>query len=139
MKIQIDPELLPQIRACYTDEVAVKLGLVKPDERTEVEARLQTIKDEEARTARLFAAGKISDEVWEGMWFEWQDRRRLLQSSLDAMDRQYEHHIVNLDSALEIITRVGLLYNSLTRGDQKELLRLMVERVVVNPERKARL
>ncbi len=119
--------------------IITQCGLIKPNERAEIEARIQAIKDEEARTARLFAAGKISEEVWEGMWTEWLDRRRRLESSLSAMDRQYEHHIVNLDSALEIIAKVGLLYNSLTRSDQKELLRLMVERVVVNPEGKVRL
>ena len=36
--------------------------------------------------------------------------------------------------ALAIIAKVGTLYNNLERGDQKELLRQMVERVVVNPE-----
>src|SRR5690606_24748285 len=35
--------------------------------------------------------------------------------------------------------KVGLLYNSLERSDQKELLRLMVEKVVVDIEGKVRL
>ncbi len=41
---------------------------------------------------------------------------------------------MNLDAALTIIAKVGILYNKLGRSDQKELLRQMVERVVVNPE-----
>ncbi len=119
MQIQLDPELVAEIRAGYTDEVALKFGHINPNERAEIEARIQSIKDEEARTARLFAAGKISEEVWEGMWTEWLDRRRRSWSSnIDAMDRQYEHHIINLDSALEIIAKVGLLYNGLAERSE---------------------
>ena len=45
-----------------------------------------------------------------------------------------EVHIGNLDIALAIIARVGILYNNLERSDKKELLRQMVERVVIDPE-----
>jgi hypothetical protein len=41
-------------------------------------------------------------------------------------------HIDNLEMALQIIARVGTLYNGLERKDQKELLRQVVSRVVVN-------
>ncbi|MEP6987219.1 MAG: hypothetical protein ABI970_16550, partial [Chloroflexota bacterium] len=50
-----------------------------------------------------------------------------------------DYHINNLDVALRIIAKVGLLYNSLERSDQKDLLRLMVEKVVVDFEGKVRL
>ena len=43
-------------------------------------------------------------------------------------------HIANLDAALTIIEKVGILYENLERSDQKELLRQMVERVIVDPE-----
>jgi hypothetical protein len=39
-----------------------------------------------------------------------------------------------LDAALTIIAKVGILYGKLERSDQKDLLRQMIERVVVNPE-----
>ena len=55
------------------------------------------------------------------------------------MDFQQDYYINNLDVALRIIARVCLLYNSLERSDQKELLRLMVEKVVVDAEGKVRL
>ena len=139
MRIQVNPEILPAIRDCYTQAIAQKLGHLRPDERTELESALKAVDEEEARTARLFAAGKITEAIWDNLWAEWQDRRRTLRSNIESMDVQQDYHVNNLDAALKIIAKVGLLYNSLERSDQKELLRLMVEKVVVDPEGKVRL
>jgi hypothetical protein len=65
---------------------------------------------------------------------EWQDRRRTLQLNLEALQQKREYHIANLDAALTVIAKVGILYGKLERSDQKDLLRQMIERVVVNPE-----
>jgi DNA invertase Pin-like site-specific DNA recombinase len=138
-KIQVDPDLIPVLHEAYTAELAEQLGLIKPDERAEIEESLKGIKHEEARAARLYASGKITDEVWDGMWQEWEDRRRKLVHTLKSLDAQYDHHVINLEIALQIISKVGILYNRLDRGEKKELLRLMVERVIVNTEGKIRL
>ncbi|MDX1992565.1 MAG: hypothetical protein SF029_09250 [bacterium] len=134
MRIQVDPELIPLIRESYSDELARKLGHLRPSERDELQAALRAVDEEEARMARLFAAGKITERVWDNLWVEWQDRRRTLQIKLEALQQKREYHIANLDAALTIIAKVGILYDNLERSDQKELLRQMVERVVVNPE-----
>jgi DNA invertase Pin-like site-specific DNA recombinase len=138
-KIQVNPKLLPAIREAYSNDLARNLGKLRPDERTEVEADLRRIDEEEARSARLFAAGKITEAVWDALWAEWQDRRRTLRANLELMDLQHDHHVSNLDTALKIIAQVGLLYNGLKRSDQQELLRLMVEKVVVDQTGKVRL
>lgn len=114
--------------------MADKLGHLRPSERDELQAALRSVDEEEARTARLFAAGKITERVWDNLWVEWQDRRRTIQINLEALQQKRDYHIANLDAALTIIAKVGILYNKLERSDQKDLLRQMVERVVVNPE-----
>ncbi len=83
---------------------------------------------------QLRAAGKITDSVWDGLWKEWQDCRNRLHQTLESLDRGGAFHIDNLDAALQMITKIGTLYNGLQQQDQKELLRQMVERVVVNHE-----
>jgi hypothetical protein len=122
------------IRANYTDELARKLGHLRPSEREELATSLRTVDQEEARAARLFASGKITERVWDLLWADWQNRRRTLQMSLEALSQKRTFYVQNLDAALTIIAKVGILYNKLERGDQKDLLRQMVERVVVNPE-----
>lgn len=52
------------------------------------------------------------------------------------LDQKCETYINDLDDALTLIAKLGVLYGKLSRSDQKELLRNVVERVVVNPEGK---
>ncbi|MBN8638042.1 MAG: recombinase family protein [Anaerolineae bacterium] len=137
--IQVDPDLMPLIRAAYTHELAENLGYLRPDEKEQIKLALKAVDDEEARTVRLLAAGKITETIWESLWSEWQDRRRKLRVTLETLDQNRAFHIDNLDAALRIIARIGTLYNGLQQPDQKELLRQMVERVVVNHEGKVRL
>lgn len=138
-RIQVDPELIPLIRTSYTHELAERLGHLRPDERSQLKAALKAVDEEEARMMRLYATGKITESVWDNLWAEWQDRRHKLRRSFEILEQAQETHINNLDAALEIIAKIGVLYNSLERGDQKELLRQVVERVVVNNEGRIRL
>ena len=58
---------------------------------------------------------------------------------MESLQAKHEVHITNLDTALTIIAQVGIVYNTLERSDQKELLRHMVERVIIDPEGTIRL
>jgi site-specific DNA recombinase len=138
-RIQVDPEHIPAIQAVYASDIAQKMGHLRPDERTELEAALKAIDDEEARSVRLFAAGKITEFIWDSLWREWQDRRNLLRSILDSLQERQQTHIENLDMALQVISNIGIVYNSLSRDDKRELLRQMVERVIVDSAGNAKL
>lgn len=137
--IQVNPEHAELIREAYTNDVAQALGHIQPGEHENLKAALKAIDEEEARTLRLYAASKITEEIWDSLWHEWQDRRNKIRLALESVGQGQKTHIKNLDTALAIISQVGIVYNSLERSDQKELLRQMVERVVINSEGKATL
>jgi DNA invertase Pin-like site-specific DNA recombinase len=130
--IQVDPDLVPLIRAAYSNDLNTKIGGANPDERTRLEAVLKSTDEEESRAARLYAAGKISEEIWDSLWAEWQDRRIQVRRTLAVLTTSKQVHIDNLETALQIIAGIGSLYNVLERKDQKELLRQVVNRVVVD-------
>ncbi|GAB4511105.1 MAG: hypothetical protein OHK0046_08730 [Anaerolineae bacterium] len=134
--VQVDSEIVPLVRASYTDEVAAKLGQARPDERIEMEKMLKAIDEEEARVLRLYAAGIVTEENWKNLWAEWQDKRQTLRTNLELLDQRCETYINDLDDALTIIEKLGILYETLSQADQRELLRNVVERVVVNTEGK---
>ena len=115
------------------------MGHLSPDEKQQLEKALKAIDEEEARMARLYAIGKISEFVWDGLWREWQDRRNQIRIAIESLQAKHDVHITNLDAALKIIAQVGIVYNRLERSDQKELLRHMVERVIIDPEGTIRL
>jgi DNA invertase Pin-like site-specific DNA recombinase len=132
--IQIDPQVLPSVRAAYTAEVAQRLGHLRPDEAQTLRAALKAIDQEESRALRLFAIGKISEPVWDQLWSDWQQRRHGLTVQLHALQQNQEVYITNLNDALTLIAKIGILYSKLERSHQKDLLRHIVERVVVDPE-----
>ncbi|MEO1645411.1 MAG: recombinase family protein, partial [Chloroflexota bacterium] len=129
--IQVDPELLPSIRNVYTSDIAVKMGYLRPDERQELEATLKAIDEEEARAVRLYAAGKITEAIWDNLWREWQDKRNQIRYTIESLKERQQTHITNLDYALKIISHAGIVYNDLSCDDKHELLQQMVERVIV--------
>jgi hypothetical protein len=63
IKIVIDPIFIPDLRAAYTQDVARFLGHLQPNELEQLEYTLKSIDEEEARMARLYASGKITDSV----------------------------------------------------------------------------
>lgn len=132
--VQVNSEIVPLIRASYTEEVAAKLGQARPDERIEIEKMLNAIDEEEARVLRLYASGMVTEENWKNLWAEWQDKRQKLRMNLELLDQRCETYINDLDDALTIIEKLGILYETLSQSDQRELLRNVVERVVVNTE-----
>ena len=138
-RIQVDPALIPLIRASYTQDLGTKIAGVPPDERQRLEHALTEVDVEETRAARLFASGKITEDIWDSLWMEWQDRRAQICRTLETLTLEREVHVDNLETALQIIARIGQLYNRLERKDQKELLRQVVNRVVVNDSGTVRL
>lgn len=137
--IQVDPELSPIIRAYYTHDLAQTLGSGQPQERKRLANTLKAVDEEENRASRLMASGKISEEVWESLWAEWQDRRQRLRAGLEMLDKEEKCHIDNLETALQIIEKAGALYNALSYSERKALLQHMVERVIVNRKGRIRL
>ncbi|QPC83683.1 recombinase family protein [Phototrophicus methaneseepsis] len=133
-RIQVDSDYLPAMRAAYTTEIAEKMGHLQPDRRREMETALKGVDEEEARTLRLFAAGKITEHVWDALWLEWQDRRRTLRANLAAMAQEEGYHIKHLDDALGIIAKVSIIFGRMDLASQKKLLKEMIHRVVVNQE-----
>jgi hypothetical protein len=132
LKTTVDPDYIPDIRAAYTEDVSRFLGHIQPDEREQLEVALKAVDDEEARMARLYAAGKITDSVWDNLWSEWRDRRSRIKSTLDTLAHKQQTHISNLDAALEIIAYAGIVYTGLECTDKKELVRHMVDKVVID-------
>ncbi len=130
----MDEALIPLIRDYYINEVADKLGRLRPDERAEIDRALKQIDEEEARVLRLYASGMVTEDNWRNLWAEWQDKRGKLRASRELLDQKCERYIDDLDDALTLIAKLGILYETLSRSDQKELLRHVVERVVVSPD-----
>jgi DNA invertase Pin-like site-specific DNA recombinase len=131
MRIQVAEALIPHLRACYQADIHRFMGAQNVQTVEELKAALKVIDDEEARTLRLYSSVRITEDVWNGLWGEWQDRRMQLRQVLYTVVADVSVHIDNLQTALEITAHIGTLYNALDHDDQYTILRHVVEKLRV--------
>src|SRR5258706_7750759 len=133
--IQIDSRYSQTIRVEYVKQLGSIVSKTGSDERRTLESALRELAEEELCCARLHAKQQISNETWETLWKEWQDQRNAIRANLEAMDRSCHVQVATLDDALRLIAKAGILFNNLPQQGQQELLRHIVNPVVINPER----
>jgi hypothetical protein len=133
-RIQVEEAWLPRLREAYVADVETRLGKPNASERQLLEKALKSLDEEELASARLHARGKMSEEVWDSLWKDWQDQRNAIRQTLRAIEESCEIHIATLDDALKVIAKAGILFDKLERLQQRTLLQYMVKRVIVNPE-----
>ena len=131
--IQIQEKFLPDLRAAYTQHVEAHLE-EKADDRTALQAALKRIDEEEERTARLFASGRISESIWDTLWAEWNDQRARIRQSIESLGAKKEAHLDNLESAINLLAKLGILYDRLAQQERKFLLKQIVKKIVINLE-----
>lgn len=134
--VQIDGRWIPKLRRAFEDDIDQLLGPHYGDQRPALQEALRGIEEEESRTARLYASGRITDDVWNLLWTEWQDRRETIRRTLTDLDKSRHLHLANLDAALSVITKLGILYNKVDKENQRDLLRHIIKRVIINVEGK---
>jgi len=133
LHIQVEQQYLPALREVYSEHIEQHME-GKTDVQTTLTNALTRIDQEEERTARLFAAGRISEHIWNNLWAGWNAERVKLTAALDAAGSEKEVHIDNLDSAIRLLTKIGILFKKLAPQKQKFLLKQIIKRVVINRE-----
>lgn len=132
--LRIDPDLLKLMRQNYTQDLAKALGLNDTNLKQRIEKELESIDREEERILRLYVAGNVSEEIWNKMWLEWQDRRHKLRERVDTLESENGHHVDNLDAALTVISKISVLYNQLALPDKRTLVRDVIYKVILNED-----
>ena len=131
--IQIDEQLVPELQATFQAHLDTFME-DSSDDHKQLEEALKRIDDEEERTARLYATGRITEKVWNKLWSEWNDKRAAIRESLNGMQEAREQHLENLDAGLMLLTKVGILYDRLDKHAQKRVLKYLVKQIVIDLE-----
>ena len=59
--------MIPVLHNHYTEDLARKLGHLRPDERKRLDQSLEKIDVEEQRAATLYVKGTISEHIWNNL------------------------------------------------------------------------
>ncbi len=130
--ISVDPEHLPAIRELYQGHLKQVTAADLKVRLAELQRHTAQLRQEEARLARLFLVEKLSEEVYDQLRAEWQEKASHAQNRLDNLEREVSNYLDDLDTALILLTRVEMLYGRLGRKQRSTLLQILARRIIVD-------
>ena len=130
--IVIDPEKVPIIQKVYQS----KIKRVTREERDETIAGLKRqlirLKDEESRLGRLLITNKISEEAYDQLRKEWQEKVQRIEVSIVELERETLVRVDDLDAALVLMSTLVPLYERLGQKERSILLQILVKQFIVD-------
>ncbi len=135
--IQISPAIIPLIRRAYVSDINHSLFDRTSDRKT-LEQALERVKDKELNLWRAFTDHGMRAETFEKLAKEYQEEQDRITFALKAIQQENRETIANLDAALEVISEIGERYRRQDPQRQREILRQVVDRVVVDHRGKVR-
>lgn len=97
---------------------------------------MQRAKDKELNVWRAFTEHGMHADHYKALAREYQDEQKRIQLALSAIQKQNKDRISNLDAALSIIAEIGERYGKQNPVQQREILKHMIRRVVVDEQGK---
>lgn len=73
-------------------------------------------------------------QIFEQLSREYEDERQRITAAIDLMKEENGDVVDNLDSALLVISEIADRYSEHTAQRQRDILRQMVKRVIIDPE-----
>ena len=131
--IHVSPDHVPLLHQAFEEDVQRDLK-THPDEITRLQHLLDTLQQREKTGFREYLAGQVSQEVWQVVAGEIRHQREAIQQQLNSLARTQEGVLKDLATALDILHRLRELYARLNGTEQRELLRLIVRKIVVNAD-----
>jgi hypothetical protein len=132
--ISVDPELVPAIRSIYEEEVKKSSNNDRETKISELTRQRSQLKDEEARLGRLHITGKMSEETYNQLRREWQEKLRHLELTLAEFVREVTFHLDDLDAALALMAKMTDLYHRLDKKKQGILLQILAKQIIVDTD-----
>jgi hypothetical protein len=132
--IAVEPTLIPAIRSVYEAEVKKAATHDHDAKVNELHRQLSQLKEEEARLGRLFITGKIGEGSYNQLRAEWQEKLRNLELNLADLERDASIHLDDLDAALALMAKMGVLYPRLDEKHRSTLLQILAKRIIVAPD-----
>jgi hypothetical protein len=130
--IAIDPQLVPAIREIYRSLVNQMAHKDRDEKLAEINRRISQLREEELHLGRLIICGKLSEEAYDRLRSEWQEKRRNAEIDLADMQRDATMHLDDLDVALALLTCVFQVYGRLDGKERHTLLRIIAKRIIID-------
>lgn len=132
--LSIEHDHVPIIRQVYTDELNKVSGKDITKKLEDLRHKASSLKLEEAHLARLLVTRKISEETYDGLNAEWREKLHNIELNIRDLEREASIYIDDLEAALYLMSHLSKIYPRLGDNEKTTLLRILVKRIIVNPE-----
>lgn len=132
--IEVKADLIPEIRKIYVHEVQRFTNQDRDKQVAELRHRLAQLKEEEARLGRLLITGKITEQAYDQLRLEWQEKLRNAELSLAELERDAKVHLDDLDLAIGLLNELVDYYFWLEDKQKSTLLQILFKKIVVSSQ-----
>lgn len=132
--VAVDPELIPAIREVYREQIEQTTAADRTARLAKLQHNIAQLRQEEARLGRLFMVGKITEDTYDQLRAEWQEKVRHAEANLKDLEREAALYLDDLDIALLLLSQVSSLYERLEERDRAALLQILTKRIIVNAD-----
>jgi DNA invertase Pin-like site-specific DNA recombinase len=132
--IALTEDTLPYIREVYQGHIEQVAEKDHDTKLSEVNRRIAQLREEEARIARLFVSGQVTEDAYAQLRMEWQDKLKNIEIQKADLERTAAHYLNDLDVALILLVRTDELFARLNPKQQATVLQILIERLVVDEE-----
>ena len=136
-RLQIDPQLLPELRRGYLADVTRYTKDIGRERRA-LETRQRKLDEKEMNLWRAFTDHGMRPQIYESLAKECQAEREKLKALLQRVVAERVDCVENLDAALQVLSEIGDHFMECVPEQQRAILLQMVERVIVTAEGQVR-
>ena len=134
--VTVEPELIQPICDIYKSQIQNTKQVDWEAKITDLKRKISGLKEEEARLGRLYITGKMSEETYDRLYAEWQEKLRNKELSLAEMESEASKHYDDLDMALSLMSKLPILYERLSPKEKTTLLQIIAKKIIVSTDGK---
>lgn len=131
--IQVDPELIPEIRKVYLADMS-KYTNNRQRESQALQTAIKKLEEKELNLWRAFTEHGMRPQIFEQLSREYEDERQRIAAAVELIHQEQGDVVDDLDAALTVISEIADRYQEHTAQRQRDILKQMVKRIVINPE-----
>lgn len=132
--LQVDPALLPEVRRLYRDQVDKLRGPSTAQRMEEMQAQVNRMRNEEGALARLYAQGRLSDDMYDQLYQEWRGKLLRAEQEIARLKADNEEIMGDLDAALELLQHAPRLFERLEPAQQARVLQILFARIIIDTQ-----
>ena len=130
--VEIESDLIPMIKATYNQQIKQAAHDDNGIELENLQKKLASLENEEARLARLYMTGNISEDSYTQLRQEWKEKSRNIQRMIQEMKTDTRIHLDDLEVALALMVNLPRFFNRLEDKNKTNLLQTIFKKIVVD-------